>query len=356
MVLDFFAKSQENQASENTNPHIEALKAMSDEERLQTIDKIYELISNQIYSTIEITEEHITSVINYLQHLYEENKELLETLGQFISSTSSYGLEIKNTSEENFRLAKQLGRMSLENINRLKEHQTRMRLLANQINELSRYMSSVNEIAEQISLLALNAAIEAARAGEYGRGFEVVANEIKKLSVKSGKTAEDMGKKLKDLSKEMLKEVTIVNETADFLNVTKEFTDRLLEKYNAIFHKFQNMDRDITKGIAKIEQKNIVILNDIADILGNIQFQDVVRQALEAIAQKVKRIGDYHTYSWRWAKDPSLENKPVEPYLLFDEFYKSYVMDQQRITHQNTLNGTSESTEQSSQAPQIELF
>lgn len=356
MVLDFFAKSQENQASESTNPHIEALKVMSDEERLQTIDKIYELISNQIYSTVEITEEHITSVINYLQHLYEDAKELVETLGQFISSTSSCELEIKNTSEENFRLAKQLGRMSLENINRLKEHQTRMGLLANQINELSRYMSNVNEIAEQISLLALNAAIEAARAGEYGRGFEVVANEIKKLSVKSGKTAEDMGKKLKDLSKEMLKEVAIVNKTADFLNVTKEFTDRLLKKYGAIFNKFQNMDRIIAEEIAKVEQKNIVILNNIADILGNIQFQDVVRQSLEAIAQKVKRIGNYHTYSWRWAKDPSLENKPKEPYLLFDEFYKSYVMDQQRITHQNTLNGTSESAEQSSQAPQIELF
>jgi len=356
MILDFFAKSQENQASENTDLHIEALKVMSDEERLQTIDKIYELISNQIYSTIEITEEHITSVINYLQHLHEDSKELVEILAQFISSSSSCESEIKNTSEENFRLAKQLGRMSLNNVERLKEQQIHMTLLANQINELSRYMSNVNEIAEQISLLALNAAIEAARAGEYGRGFEVVANEIKKLSVKSGKTAEDMGKKLKDLSKEMLKEVTVVNETADFVNVTKEFTDRLLEKYNAMLNKFQNMDRDITEEIAKVEQKNIVILNDIADILGKLQFQDVVRQSLEAMAQKVKRIGDYHTYSWRWAKDPSLENKPVDPSILFDEFYKSYVMDQQRITHQNTLNGTSESTEQSSQAPQIELF
>jgi hypothetical protein len=129
-----------------------------------------------------------------------------------------------------------------------------------------------------------------------------------------------------------------------------------LEKYNAIFNKFQQVDRSITEGIVKIEQKNIVILNYIADILGKLQFQDVVRQALEAIAQKVKIIGDYHTYSCRWAKDPSLENKPVEPYLLFDEFYKSYVMYQQRITHQNTLNGTSESTKQSSQAPQFELF
>jgi len=356
MILDFFAKSQENQASESTNPHIEALKVMSDEERLQTIDKIYELISNQIYSTIKITEEHITSVINYLQHLHEDSKELVETLNQFMSSASSCELEIKNVSEENLRLAKQLGRMSLENMNRLKEHQTRMGLLANQINELSRYISNVNEIAEQISLLALNAAIEAARAGEYGRGFEVVANEIKKLSVKSGKTAEDMGKKLKDLSKEMIKEVNGIKHIVDLINKTKDFTDNLIDKQNKTYYRFQTMSKDIAGEVAKIEQKNIVILNDIADILGKLQFQDVVRQSLEAMAQKVKRIGDYHTYSWRWAKDPSLENKPEDPSLLFDEFYKSYVMDQQRITHQNTLNGTSESTEQSSQAPQIELF
>jgi methyl-accepting chemotaxis protein len=353
MILDFFAKSKENQASENTNLHIEALKAMSDEERLQTIDKIYDLISNQIYSTIKITEEHTTSVINYLQHLYEENKELLKVLDQFISSYKSKTID---AVEENFSLAKELGKRILENVNLLEAHRGHIFELANKVNELSRYISNVNEIAEQISLLALNAAIEAARAGEYGRGFEVVANEIKKLSVKSGKTAEDMEKKLKDLSKEILKDVTVVNKTADFLNVTKESMDRLLEKYGAIFDKFQQVDRYMTEEIAKIEQKNIVISNDIADMLGKLQVQDVVRQALEAIAQKVKRIGDYHTYSWRWAKDPSLENKPEEPYLLFDEFYKSYVMDQQRITHQNTLNGTSESTEQSSQAPQIELF
>lgn len=311
--------------------------------------KINTVVAGQLNGVSDTTETAAMDIMTNLGDIDSKIVGLTDEIEFLVNSVKV----IKQDSDSEINLVQQsLNEMASSMLIKKEEvshHKDKIDDVLEKTESLRDLTQLVKKIASQTNLLALNAAIEAARAGEHGRGFAVVADEVRKLSANSDQAAQQIETGIAKVLSTV--EIHMTSMTQGEASCDVKNLAHFSKQLGSVIEINSRYDEFSEKLLVTLAERVDDISESVASTLGNIQFQDITRQRLEQLQNVSLQTNKYYNSVLQTMDDQNILGT-IEPFTA-DSFLSGYNMEEQRMVHNQAAG---DETTESENQPSIQLF
>ena len=215
---------------------------------------------SDVESSVQSTELLATNIASSITEMSSTCDDIARSASQTLDSCGELQQSVKISSESNQQTRAAMQTLSSE-MHAVESHANNMET---QLKAISGILETINNVAEQTNLLALNAAIEAARAGEQGRGFAVVADEVRSLAQGSKQSSDQISKMLGDLDNVSSEMITSIRSNVSKATNTYDVASQAETYAQQLFTQAQEVE-SMTTSVSTAAEEQSVVAKQIAE-------------------------------------------------------------------------------------------